>query len=178
MLEVIWQNRRHIAAADGWFNGIHQVAAICPPVSPHWRQLVNTIEIVLHSSHRSPQPKRQINRFSRFCKAHDRSPYGRPPIRKIASSHWGSGRIYIHSTAMRPITRNLINTNWNILRKAQLVANVIAALLTYQLPTMLVEVSDPVSRYFIWMTYFCGLITSSGHDHLNRHMALSMGDRL
>jgi len=32
---------------------------------------------------------------------------------------------------------------------ANAVANVIAALLTYQLPTMLVQVSDPVSRYFI-----------------------------
>jgi len=31
----------------------------------------------------------------------------------------------------------------------QLVANVIAALLTYQLPTMLLQFSDPVSRYFI-----------------------------
>ena len=31
---------------------------------------------------------------------------------------------------------------------ADTVANVIAALLTYQLPTVLLQVSDPVSRYF------------------------------
>jgi len=38
----------------------------------HWRHLVNTIELVLPSAHSSPQPKRQIDRFSRFCTAHSR----------------------------------------------------------------------------------------------------------
>ena len=32
----------------------------------HWRHLANTIELVLPSAHSSPQPKRQIDRFSRF----------------------------------------------------------------------------------------------------------------
>jgi len=38
----------------------------------HWRHLANTIELVLPSAHQSPQPKRQIDRFSRFCTAHGR----------------------------------------------------------------------------------------------------------
>jgi len=38
----------------------------------HWGHLVNMIELVLPSAHSSPQPKRQINRFSRFCTAHCR----------------------------------------------------------------------------------------------------------
>jgi len=49
---------------------------------PHWRHLANTIEVVLPSAHPSPQPKRQVDRFSRFCTAHGRNvpiPYnGRP----------------------------------------------------------------------------------------------------
>jgi len=36
------------------------------------RKLANTIEIVLSSTKPSPQPKRQIDRFSRFCTAHGR----------------------------------------------------------------------------------------------------------
>jgi len=38
----------------------------------HWRHLASTIELVLPSAHRSPQPKLQIDRFSRFCTAHGR----------------------------------------------------------------------------------------------------------
>jgi len=34
------------------------------------QQKYNTIELVLPSAHESPQPKRQIDRFSRFCRAH------------------------------------------------------------------------------------------------------------
>jgi len=45
---------------------------MCPQVRAHWRHLVNTIELVLPSTLPSPQPKRQIDRFSRFCTAHDR----------------------------------------------------------------------------------------------------------
>ena len=36
----------------------------------HWRHLANTIELVLLSALPSPQPKRQIDRFSRFCTVH------------------------------------------------------------------------------------------------------------
>jgi len=43
-----------------------------PHGSAHWRHLANTMELVLHSAHPSPHPKRQIDRFSRFCSAHDR----------------------------------------------------------------------------------------------------------
>jgi len=39
---------------------------------PHWCHLVNTIEFVHPSSHWSPQPKRQMDRFSRFCTAYGR----------------------------------------------------------------------------------------------------------
>ena len=45
---------------------------MCPPMWAHWRHLANTIELVLPSAHSSPQPKRQIDRFSRFCTAHGR----------------------------------------------------------------------------------------------------------
>jgi len=34
--------------------------------------MVNMIKLVHRSAHWSPQPKRQIDRFSRFCTAHDR----------------------------------------------------------------------------------------------------------
>jgi len=34
--------------------------------------LANTIELVLSSAHLSPQPKRQIGRFSHFCAGHVR----------------------------------------------------------------------------------------------------------
>jgi len=36
----------------------------------HWRHLANTIEPVHPSAHSSPQPKRQMDRFSRFCTAY------------------------------------------------------------------------------------------------------------
>jgi len=43
---------------------------MCPQGRAHWRHLANTTEPVLPSAHLSTQPKRQINRFSRFCTAH------------------------------------------------------------------------------------------------------------
>jgi len=63
---------RRIAAVDGWFNRIRQVAAMCHPMRAHCRYLANTIEIVHPSAHLSPQPKRQMDRFSRFCTAYGR----------------------------------------------------------------------------------------------------------
>jgi len=50
-----------------------QLMAECRRV--HWRHLANTIELVLLSSHPSPQSKRQIDRFSHFCTTHCRKPY-------------------------------------------------------------------------------------------------------
>jgi len=38
----------------------------------YWRHLANTIELVDPSARSSPQPKQQINRFSRFCTVHGR----------------------------------------------------------------------------------------------------------
>jgi len=45
---------------------------MCPHWRAHWRHLANTIELLLPSAHPSPQRKRQIDRFSRFCTAHGR----------------------------------------------------------------------------------------------------------
>jgi len=42
----------------------------------HWRHLANTIQLVLPSAHPSPQPKRQIDLFNRFCTAHGRASSG------------------------------------------------------------------------------------------------------
>jgi len=52
---------------DGWFNAIRQVTATCPSIRAHSRHLANTIEVVHPSAHSSPQSKRQMERFSRFC---------------------------------------------------------------------------------------------------------------
>jgi len=38
----------------------------------HWRHLANTMELVLPLPHPSPQPKRQIDRFIRYCTARGR----------------------------------------------------------------------------------------------------------
>jgi len=56
------------------------------------------------------------------------------------------------------------------MRRTQLVANVITALLTFQLLKMLVEVNDPVSCYLIEWHIFRGLMTSSAH--LDLHVVL------
>jgi len=59
----------------------------------HWRQLANTIELVLPSAHPSQQPK-YIDRFSRFCTAHGRkSLYFTmgASSHQIAHTHGGSG---------------------------------------------------------------------------------------
>ena len=45
---------------------------MCPSIMAHWRHLANTMELVHPSAHLSPQPKRQMDRFSRFCTAYDR----------------------------------------------------------------------------------------------------------
>jgi len=45
---------------------------MCPQGRAYWRHLANTIELVLPSAHPSPQPKRQIDRFSCFCTGHGR----------------------------------------------------------------------------------------------------------
>ena len=49
------------------FNAIRQVTTTCPPMRAHWRHLANTIQLVCPAAHSSPQPKRQIDRFSCVC---------------------------------------------------------------------------------------------------------------
>jgi len=73
---------------------------MCPQLRAHWRHLANTIELVLPLAHPSPQPKRKIDRFSRFCTDHDRvslyfAVYNGPPfsLLKLPPSHGGPGRL-------------------------------------------------------------------------------------
>ena len=66
---------------------------MCPQGRAHWHHLANTIELVLSSAHPTLQPKRQIDRFSRFCTDHGESPYTlqwAPLSSKIDPSHGGS----------------------------------------------------------------------------------------
>jgi len=51
---------------------MRQVAPMHPLMRAHWRDLANVTELVIPSSHPSPQPKRQIDRISRFCTPHGR----------------------------------------------------------------------------------------------------------
>jgi len=51
------------------FTRWHQCALIC------WRHLANTTELLLPSAHPSPQPRRQIDRFSRFWATVCKRPY-------------------------------------------------------------------------------------------------------
>ena len=65
---------------------------MCPHGRAHWRHLANTIELVLPSAHPSPQPKGQIDRFSRFAQLTAESPYTlqqAPLSHKVAPSHGG-----------------------------------------------------------------------------------------
>ena len=55
-----------MAASDKQFNRIHQVVPMSPCMRARWLHLVNAIELVLPSAHPSPQPKQQIDRFTRF----------------------------------------------------------------------------------------------------------------
>jgi len=65
-----------IAAADGRFNRILQLAPMCPPTRAHWRHLTNTLELVMFFSARlSPQPNRRMDRFSRFAQITAECPY-------------------------------------------------------------------------------------------------------
>jgi len=87
-----------IAAADGRFNGIRQVVEVVPmflPTKAHWLNLANTIELVLPSAHPSPQPKRQMIRFTHFCTAHGKVSSGIPGHVLSPNNYcpfaWGSG---------------------------------------------------------------------------------------
>jgi len=60
----------------------------------YWRHLANTIELAHPSAHSSPQSKRQMDRFSRFCTAYSRKclyfTMG-APIHQNCPFPWGSG---------------------------------------------------------------------------------------
>ena len=74
------------------FNRVHHVAPMCPHGRAHWRHLANMIEVELPSAHRSLQPKREIDRFSRCCISHGRKSLylqWAPFPQKIAPSHRG-----------------------------------------------------------------------------------------
>jgi len=61
----------------------------------YWRHLANTIEPVLPLAHRSPQPKRHLDWFSRFCTDDRKVPAirynGTPLPLKTAPFHGGCG---------------------------------------------------------------------------------------
>ena len=67
-MATVCVNGINVWASTFTVNYVH----ICPPMISHWRYLANTIELVLSSAHPSPQPKRQIDRFNRFCTAYGR----------------------------------------------------------------------------------------------------------
>jgi len=72
---------------------------MCPPMWAHWCHLANTTELVLLSYHPNPQPKQQVERFSRFCTADCRkSLYFTmgDPFPKNCPFSWGSGFPYLH----------------------------------------------------------------------------------
>jgi len=56
-------HRRHRRTVQSYSPG----SANVPSMRAHWRHLANTIKLLLPSAHPSPQPKRQIDRSSRFC---------------------------------------------------------------------------------------------------------------
>jgi len=49
---------------------VNDGSPMCPLMRTYWRHLANTIELVLPSAYPSPQPKRHLDRLSRFCRAH------------------------------------------------------------------------------------------------------------
>ena len=77
---------------------------MCPPISSHWRHLANTIELLHPSAHLSPQSKRQIDRFSRFCTAACRVSLYFTMVRPFLPQNcpfpwgWGSGPHVIHAS--------------------------------------------------------------------------------
>ena len=71
----------------------------------HWHHLANTIEPVHPSAHSSPQPKRQMDRFSHFCTAYSRKclyfTMG-APIHQNCPFRWGIWTCYVTHAALGP----------------------------------------------------------------------------
>jgi len=77
---------RRIAAVDGWFNRIRQVAAMCPPMR------ANTIELVLPLAHPSPKTNGKSIGSAVFAQFTVESAYASqwvPLSTRIAPSHGG-----------------------------------------------------------------------------------------
>jgi len=90
----------------GCSNVMRQVTATCASTRAHWCHLANTIELVHPSAHSSPQSKRQMDRFSRFCTA-----YGRrclyltmgTPIYQNCPFPWGIWTSHVTRDEFRPM---------------------------------------------------------------------------
>jgi len=84
---------------------------MCTPIWAHWSHLANTIELVLHMAHPSPQPKRQIDRYSCFWTAQGRLKvsilYNGRPFPQNCPFSWGNFPI---CSPMRSHWRHLANT--------------------------------------------------------------------
>jgi len=85
-----------------------QLTEECPRAD--WRHLATALQLVHLSAHSSSQPKRQIDRFSRFCTAHGRkSLYFTmgAPVHKTVPSHGASDRRLTHDSLgpSEPITQ-------------------------------------------------------------------------
>jgi len=82
---------RRIAAVDGWFNRIRQLAAMCPPMRVHWRHLANTIEL---RPTRLRNPNGKLIASAVLAQLTVESAYTlqwEPLSTRIAPSHGGSG---------------------------------------------------------------------------------------
>ena len=95
-----------IAAADGRFNRIGQVAPMCLPVWSHWRHLANMIELLLPSAHPNPQPNRYKSIGSAVsAQTTTESPYTLQwaiLTPKIAPSHGGIWTHLTHDSLCHP----------------------------------------------------------------------------
>jgi len=115
VVKVIW----HKAASPPHTDGSVVFAKWRPPMRARWRHLVNPIELVLPSAHPSPQPKRQINRFSLICTANSRkSLYFTvgAPVPKNCPFLWGLWSLIQHmipSAHLSPIP-NAISIGWAV----------------------------------------------------------------
>jgi len=70
VVKVIWHKTASPLQTDGSI--VFARWRQCALMWAHWSHLANTVELVLLLAHPSPQPKRQINWFKRFCTARGR----------------------------------------------------------------------------------------------------------
>jgi len=84
-----------------------QMTTTCPSTRAHWHHLANTIELVHPSTHSSPQSKRQIDRFSRFCTDGRKCIYFtmRAPIHQNCPFPWGIWTCHVTRNAFGPCER-------------------------------------------------------------------------